>query len=60
MTNIDLNTPEEYQRDADDLEMLRLTSEGWTRQEVADHLGVTKGVIIGRLDRIRKAAKKHR
>lgn len=57
---VNLDTLEKHQRDADDLEMLRAISEGWTRQEVADHLGVTKGAITGRLDRIRKEMKKHR
>lgn len=55
-----MNTPEEHKRDEDDLTMLRLTDEGLSRQEVAKRIGVTTSTVIGRLDRIRRAMKKHR
>lgn len=57
---VNLDTPEEHKRDEDDLTMLRLTDEGLSRQEVAKRIGVTTCTVIGRLDRIRRAMKKHR
>lgn len=43
-------------RDLEDLRMLRCWDDGWSTGEIAAHMRVSRNTVIGRLDRIFKAA----
>lgn len=50
---------EKRKRDEQDLELLRMVDSGHTMKVAGEAFGLSKGTVIGRIDRIRKAIEKY-